>query len=101
VFSAWLLVEGFTKTDVLAKLKRPRLPETVIEVLSDEEINRLVSGLSHDTQLGSRSLAIVLMLYDTGIRANELCTLTLDNIDFARKIVQVSFCNLAGGLSVL
>jgi integrase len=76
------LDEEITKTDVLAKLKRPKLPETVVDVLSDEEVRELVGCIKPDTKLGARDLAIVLLLLDTGIRANELLTLTLDNVDF-------------------
>ena len=89
VFSAWLAEEGYTKTDVLTKLKRPKLPETVIEVLTDKEINRIVDDINPNTHMGSRSLAIVLLLYDTGIRANELCTLTLENLDLLQNEFKV------------
>ena len=89
VFSAWLFDMQYTKTDVLDKYKRPKLPETVIEVISDEEINRLVEGIKPTTEIRARSLAIVLMLYDTGIRATELTTLTLDNLDFNRNEFKV------------
>jgi hypothetical protein len=33
VFSAWLFDMQYTKTNVLDKYKRPKLPETVIEVI--------------------------------------------------------------------
>ena len=81
VFSAWLYEEGFTTTDVLTKLKRPKLPQTMIEVLTDEEIGRIMDSINPNTYLGARLYTIVLLLLDTGIRADELLGLTVENTD--------------------
>ena len=89
VFSAWLFSEGFTPTDVLSKLKRPKLPDTLIEVLSDTEINTVLKSLNPGTHMGSRLQAIFLLLLDTGIRAQELCTLTLDHLDLQEGRIKV------------
>ncbi len=78
-FSSWLAAEQFTTHDVLARLKRPKLPSAMIEVLSDEELERLFAGINPNCALGARMYAITLVLLDTGIRASELCTLTLSN----------------------
>jgi integrase/recombinase XerC/integrase/recombinase XerD len=89
VFSAWLMDEGFTPTDVLIKLKRPKLPETLIEVLTDTEVGVLLKALNPGTHMGSRLQAIIYLLYDTGIRAAELCTLTMDNLDLVEGVLKV------------
>lgn len=78
-FSSWLAEEGLTESDILKRLKRPRLPSPMIEILSDDELKSLFSLINPNCPLGARLYAIVLMLLDTGIRASELCTLTLDN----------------------
>ena len=78
-FSAWLNDEGFTKVNVFSKLKRPKLPTPVIQVLSEEEIANVFERINPNCPLGARLYLIVLLLLDTGIRASELCTLTLDN----------------------
>lgn len=90
VFAAWLLDEGFTNTNVLLKLKRPKLPETMIEVLTDEEIQRLIDCANPNCFLGARLHAIVHLLLDTGIRADELLTLTLDNCDLKGDKIKVT-----------
>ena len=89
MFSKWLLEEGYTKSDLFARLKVPKTPETVIEVLSDEEIRRLVSEINPQSLIGARLYAIVLLLLDTGLRATELCTLTQANTDLADSSVKV------------
>lgn len=80
-FSSWLAEEGHAKTNALGRLKRPKLPETIIEVLSAEEVETILEGINGNSFLGARQYLVVLLLYDTGIRADELCTLTLDNVE--------------------
>ena len=89
VFSKWLLEEGYAKTDIFARLKIPKVPDTIIEVLTDEEIRRLVDCINPTSLIGSRLYAIILLLLDTGIRASELCTLTLANTDLDDGSIKV------------
>lgn len=88
-FSTWLYDEGFTKQNLLAKLKRPQLPKTLIDILTDEEINRLVNSLNPNTFLGLRMMCIILLFLDTGIRASELLGLELDDIDWNNDTIKV------------
>lgn len=88
-FSTWLFEEGFTSSNVLAKLNRPKLPKVMIEILIMEEVEALLQGINQNCALGSRMLVIVLLLLDTGMRASELCTLTLDNTHVEEGVVKV------------
>jgi len=88
-FATWLYDEGFTSTNVLARLKRPHLPEVMIEILSPEEIDALLHGINQNCALGSRMFVIFLLLLDTGMRASELCALTLDNTHLEEGYVKV------------
>lgn len=78
-FANWLHLEGYVASSPLDRLKPPKLPETMIDVLTDDEIGRILRYINPDGFLGARLYAIVLLLLDTGIRASELCTLTLTN----------------------
>jgi site-specific recombinase XerD len=89
VFSTWLYEEGFTRVNVLAKLKRPKVSEPVIEILSDEEINRLFSVINPNCVLGARQYVICLILLDTGIRASELCGLRMEDIHLEESYIKV------------
>lgn len=51
----------------------------MIEVLTDEEVKQLLAAINPNCCLGARLYAMVLLLLDTGIRATELTTLTLEN----------------------
>ncbi len=78
-FGSWLHEEGYTGKHPFDRLKPPKLPETMIEVLTDDEIGRIIRYINPDGFLGARLYAVVLLLLDTGIRASELCTLTMAN----------------------
>jgi integrase/recombinase XerC/integrase/recombinase XerD len=88
-FASWLVEEGFTGTDVFAKLKRPKLPQPMIEILSDDEIAALLKEINPRCFFGARLYATFLLLLDTGIRARELCTLTVDNVFLDQDYIKV------------
>ena len=88
-FSNWATEEGFVKISPFARLKKPKLPETMIEILSDEEAKRLLDAINPNCYLGARLYAMILLLLDTGIRATELTTLTLENTHLDNDCIKV------------
>ena len=81
VFGNWLVEDNLSKQNAFARLKKPRLPQPMIEILSDQEIDAILSAISPNCFLGARMYTVVLFLLDTGIRASELTSLTLQNTD--------------------
>ena len=79
-FSSWLAEETFTPKNELARLKLPKAPEPVIEILTDDEIKRIMEVINPKCLLGARMHTIVVMLLDTGMRGSELCGLGLDDL---------------------
>ena len=94
-FSTWLHEEDFTKHNLFARLKRPKLPQPMIEILSDQEIADIIGAINPNRFLGARLYVMVLLLLDTGIRASELVGLTVDNTfineDYLKAVVSVKF----------
>jgi site-specific recombinase XerD len=90
VFGKWLEEESYSKVSPFAKLKRPKLPETLIEVLSDQEIERIAAAINPRTVIGARVNAIFLLMLDTGIRASELCTLRMDWLNLTQGSMKVT-----------
>ena len=89
VLGSWLEDEGLTAANPFGRLKRPKLPKPVIEILTDDEINRIVAGANPNSFLGARLYTIVLLLLDTGIRASELCSLALSNTHISEGYIKV------------
>lgn len=86
--ASWLLAQGLPAPDVTL-VRLPRVPERVQPRLRDEEFRALESAvlrhLVDGTQraLVSRDLALIYLLADTGLRAQELCAMTVESIDFS------------------
>jgi integrase/recombinase XerC len=93
VFTAWLARTGRVPTDVGASLRSPKAHQTLPPVLRQDEARDLVTGPTHladdDTPLGSRDLAILELLYATGVRVGELVALDLDDLDRSRQVARV------------
>lgn len=76
----------FVRTDRIdmnpaQSVKSPKLPRELPEVLSIPEVTKLLDAPDRDTPLGKRDVALLETLYSSGIRASELCGLSLPDID--------------------
>ena len=61
-------------------LPSPKIGEHLPEVLSVEEIDRIISGIDLSEKEGLRNRAIIEMLYSCGLRVSELCNLLISDI---------------------
>jgi integrase/recombinase XerD len=72
----------------LPPLRKPkRLPRGVI---TGEQVTRLLQAPDLNKPYGFRDRAILELLYSSGLRARELCALTLYDIDFDKRLVRVT-----------
>jgi site-specific recombinase XerD len=76
-FASWLDREDYTTENVLAKLILPKAPQRLTEILTAAEIDLLIKYQNPLTQFGSRNIAILATLVDSGIRLSEMCALDL------------------------
>jgi integrase/recombinase XerD len=84
-FLKWCLEEGELETDLVAGVKLPRVQEAKKVPLTDDEMRRLTEACET-----TKEQAIVSLLLDTGVRANELVNLRLENVDLTAKLVHVA-----------
>jgi len=82
-FFNWLVVEEYLTKSPVTLLKPPKLEQRYKAVLSVPEIERLLSALNQRTFLGARMYAIIALLYDSGLRAGELATLELSDVQWS------------------
>ena len=69
-FFAWLSERAYTEEHVLKNLKQPRTADVIIEPLTREEIEALLSAVNPNTFLGSRNAALISLMLDTGLPGN-------------------------------
>ena len=88
-FAAWLDREEYTEHHVLARFKSPRPKTKPIVPLTPEEVRALVAALTGSASLRACGRAMLLLLFDTGIRASELADTRLGDLDLEPGILQV------------
>lgn len=88
-WATFLCAEGFTKTNLFVRLGLPKVPVREPEVLTDEEIARVISIYNPAAATGLRNILLVLVLADTGLRVGELCAATVDDVDLERGTLKV------------
>ncbi len=76
-FYRFLRISGHVDTDPTALVRSPRLGRHLPEVLTVDEIDRMVACIDTSTPLGVRNRAIIEMLYGCGLRVSELTSLRL------------------------
>lgn len=71
----------YVKHATVKRIKKPRRDQMVIETFTPEQIKLLFKAAKHEynEELQIRDRAILAVLMDTGIRANECVTLTIGN----------------------
>jgi site-specific recombinase XerC len=74
VLGNWLAAEGLANAAALRGLRRPRVPQKVIEPVADHVLRRLLAVAS------VRDRAIVLLMLDTGLRVSEVAGLRLGDL---------------------
>ena len=93
VFTAWLARTGRVPADVGASLGSPRSRRPLPAVLRADEAADLVRAAAVRADDGSptglRDVAMLELLYATGIRVGELVGLDLDDVDRERDLVRV------------
>lgn len=88
-FARWMAVRGWTEGNVLSDLRVPQSTKPRFELIPDEVRTKLFELYSPDTFLGSRNLAILAVLSDTGLRREEAVNLLLANVDLDGHVLKV------------
>lgn len=86
----WLVDEGEIKESPMARMKPPKVAEQPPDVLSDDDIRRLLKVCEGKGFEERRDMAIIRLLLDTGLRRGELAGLTLQDVDFETDTVTVT-----------
>lgn len=76
-FFRFLRIEGIIASDPMEMIDGPRRAIHLPDVLSVEEIDRLIAAIDMTTSEGTRNRAIIETLYGSGLRVSELVGLTL------------------------
>ena len=79
-FHKFLVRENFCQSNPTSTVTLPRKPQNLPDVLSIEQVERLIDTVEGDDPRALRDRAILEVLYGCGLRVSELCGLDIDRI---------------------
>ena len=79
----------------IRKVKAPKNPIVPLDPAKIEDVKAMLAVCPRDSFTGTRDRAIILFLLDTGVRANELCSVDLENVNFITG--EIHICLGKGG----
>ncbi|MFT8395181.1 MAG: tyrosine recombinase XerC [Propionibacterium sp.] len=93
-FFGWADHEGITEGDPATALRTPKLGRRLPETLSRDDVRELIEAAmcragEDEDPLALRDVAILEVLYGSGIRVSELCGLDLGDVDSQRSLLRV------------
>jgi integrase/recombinase XerD len=71
-FFNWLHQQGYTEEHRLAGMRKIRVQKKVVEILTDEEISKILATCDAKEHRGARTHAIITLMLDTGLRFSEV-----------------------------
>lgn len=88
-FYKFLIYNDILDTDPTLMLETPKAARKLPEVLTLDEIERMLDVIDLSKDEGQRNLAIIEVLYGSGLRVSELINLKLSNVHLSEKYMLV------------
>ena len=88
-FHQFLLLEKETTTDVTSLIEAPKIERNLPDVLSVEEVIRLIDHVKGIEPLDLRNLALLELIYGSGLRVSELLNLKISDIHLTASYVKI------------
>lgn len=89
-FFRFLLIEGEINENPTTLLESPRIGLKLPEILSVEEIDRIIAAIDLSKPEGHRNKAIIETLYSCGLRVSELVNLRITDIHPGEGFVNIT-----------
>ncbi len=88
-FYKFLLAENMVEVNLLAELSSPKLSRSLPKQIYPKEINAMFACIDKESLIGKRDTALLELLYGTGIRVSELCSVKVADIDFFNEAITI------------
>jgi len=88
-FHEFAVVENFSEANPAELIDLPKKAQKLPEVLSADEVIRIIDKTDRTDDAGIRDAAILETLYATGMRVSELTQIELDNLYFEIGFIRV------------
>lgn len=88
-FFMWLFTERIIENNPAINLKAPKIIRKKPDILTKEQVLKMLEAPGHDTVKGIRDSAILELLYATGIRVTELVNLTCKDVNLNMRLLTI------------
>ena len=88
-FGAYLVQEHIWQENIALMLQRPRASRALPRVLSVEQIDSLLAVIDTSTPLGLRDRALFELVYSSGLRISEVCSILMQNVHIDERLLWV------------
>jgi integrase len=91
-FLRWLRTTGQTERDLSTAVVAPALYafEHIPSALRSQDVDKILSMAKQDlTPEGIRDFAILMLLANYGVRAGEIASLRLDDVDWRKEVIRI------------
>ena len=99
----WAIADGYVTSNIVRTIPSPHPNQIPIDPLTDDEVvailkacetartyqSRQAKKVARGRSTAARDRMIVMLLYDTGLRASELCNLIISDIDILQHKIRV------------
>ena len=88
-FYKYLTLEGIIEKSYFDNVETPKIEKKLPHFLYENEIEAMFNAIDKSTSMGVRDYAILELLYGSGLRVSELCSITEKNLDFPNGMIKV------------
>ncbi len=81
--------EDGKSAEILQQLERPKPEQSLPKILSRAQVNQLIATPKPKSKLYFRDVAILELLYASGLRASELCGVKVRDLNSSVGVVRV------------
>jgi site-specific recombinase XerD len=99
----WALKEKLVTANIVHDVQSPKAEDRAVEPFTEADVRAMLGALdkskiyrrpgqrptNHSLATATRNRAIILLLLDTGVRASELCELTIVHCDIKNRTIKV------------
>lgn len=88
-FYRYMKERGVIEENPFDEVQSVKTDKTLPHFLQLDEIKQLFSVIDTNTPIGMRDETILELLYGSGLRVSELCSLTIESFDFSNHMIKV------------
>ncbi|MDA1272276.1 MAG: tyrosine-type recombinase/integrase [Chloroflexi bacterium] len=89
-FFNWCVSEEERTDNPMDRVDPPKIPDEIQAYYQPHEVEQVVKSIGKATTHDLRDTAIIMVLYDSGVRGAELCGMKVDDLDWRDRTIIVT-----------